>query len=972
MRKLYVVSHTHWDREWYLPFQLFRLKLIHLVDGMLDLLEQDLEFKYFMLDGQTIVLDDYLHMRPEKETVLRDHIRKGRIIIGPWHILPDMFLVGPESHIRNLQQGDRTARKFGPKMMIGYLPDSFGHIGQVPQILRGFGIEVASLWRGVNDGPAEFWWQAPDGSRVLMAYLRDGYGNGADLPADNLGQFARMINEKGDALASVSALSDLLIMYGTDHMEPPRNTSEAIAYADEMLRDTHVVHSTLQEYVTAIQSSIKKQNVALPTVVGELRACKRMPLLPGVLSTRIWIKQRNHACETLLTRWAEPFTTWQEMVAGPQPAILARKSGILNQTWRLLMENHPHDSICGCSIDQVHQEMKVRFDQVNQVGEEITKQALESIACCIATDRKFQSQYPQSSAPIVVFNPSSFFRTDAVSAALELPPNVTEFDLVDEDGNCLPYQERGLGSHEIINFDLDTRGFQSAFGNISEGRAAGMTVQDIKIRRLGTEVFIETIMAEGGEPNLAVWDASRKEIQGYFSDPSITTYHVRARSSSITQITINAMDVPGHGYRTLWIRPLSSKAKAPIRLGLLGRVLLPLARLPLVQNLATHKRYARPPYKIENDCFIVEALKDGTLTILDKQNNLTYLGLNNFQDGGDCGDEYNYCPPVTDRVFGVRLKRVNLTRGPVQQALELELDLITCLSLAPDRKSRSKVKVVIPITTSITLTNGVPRVDILTRVDNRARDHRLRVHFPAPFATETGAHDGHFEVVQRKIGVPAYDESWVEQPRPEVPQRAFTSISNGKSGLTIANRGLTEVEVLKNAAGNAEIAVTLLRCVGWLSRDDFSTRKGHAGPFLETPGAQMPGIWTYEYSIIPHRGDWHNAFAQAYAFETPMRLIRTGLHPGSLPVSGSFVQVEPAAFVVSAVKQSEDGNGWLVRGYNITGEAIRVTLKPWKQFRKVELVNLAEKKQASLKPDKDGCIPIPVKGYEIITVLFRK
>jgi alpha-mannosidase len=976
MRNLHVVSHTHWDREWYLPFQLFRLKLVHLVDGMLDILELDREFKYFMLDGQTIVLDDYLYMRPENETVLREHIRKGRIIIGPWHILPDMFLVGPEAHIRNLQQGDRTARKFGPKMMIGYMPDSFGHIGQVPQILRGFGIEVASLWRGVYDGPSEFWWQSPDGSRVLMAYLREGYGNGADLPADNLERFASMISEKGDVLAAVSTTSDLLIMYGTDHMEPSRNTSEAIAYADEMLRNTHVVHSTLPQYVEAIQASIKKHKVELPTITGELRDCKRMHLLPGVLSTRIWIKQRNHACETLLTRWAEPFTAWQENITGPQPAILNRKSEILLQTWRLLMENHPHDSICGCSIDQVHEEMKVRFDQVEQIGEEITRQALESLASCVTTDRGSLTtdslpSIPYGQSAIIVFNPTSTSRTDVVTAAIELPPNVAEFDLVDENSTSLPYQERGLGSHEIVNITLDTRGLQSAFGNDRDGRAIGMTVQDINVRRLGADVFIETIIADGGEPNLAVWNLKRKEIEGFFTDPSITTYHVRARSTSATQIVVSVPDVPGHGYRTLWLRPRPAEEKAPIQLNPLIKALLPLARLPFVQNLAIRKRYARPPYKIENDFFAVKALKDGTLTVLDKQTGLIYRGLNRFLDGGDCGDEYNYAPTATDRVTAARLKRVSIARGPVQQALELELDLATPLSLAPNRKSRSKEQALIPITTTVTLTNGVPRVDIHTTVDNRARDHRLRVHFPAPFAAGTGFHDGHFEVVERKVGVPAFDETWVEQPRPEVPQRAFTSVTDGRSGLTVANRGLTEVEVLKNAAGHGEIAITLLRCVGWLSRDDFSTRKGHAGPFLETPGAQMPGTWRFDYSIIPHIGDWQNAFAQAYAFETPMRLACTDLHSGPLPVSGSFVKVEPATFVVSAVKQSESGGDWLVRGYNITGEAIRVTLKPWKPFKKVEQVNLAEEKQATLKPDKDGRITLPVRGHEIVSVLFQ-
>ena len=971
MRNIHIISHTHWDREWYRPFQLFRLKLVHLVDGMLDILEKDRDFKYFMLDGQTILLDDYLDMRPEKEAVLRDHIRKGRILFGPWHILPDMFLVGPEAHIRNLQQGDRTARKFGPKMMIGYMPDSFGHIGQVPQILQGFGIQVACLWRGVDNGPAEFWWQAPDGSRVLMAYLREGYGNGADLPADNLERFAGMLSEKGEALAAVSAASDLLIMYGTDHMEPPPNTSEAIAYADEMLRDTHVLHSTLPQYVRAIQTSIKKQKLELPTIIGELRDCRRMHLLPGVLSTRMWIKQRNHACETLLTRWAEPFTAWQENITGPQSAILKNKSGILRSTWRLLMENHPHDSICGCSIDQVHEEMKVRFDQVEQVGEEIARQALEGLAACVATGLGPLTPNPPLSTSLVVFNPTSASRTDVLTASIELPPNVTEFELVDGNGTSVPYQERGLGSHEIINMDLDPRGLQSAFGNISDGRAAGMTVQDISVNRLGSEVFIETIMADGGEPNLAIWNLRRKEIEGFFADPSITTFHVCARSTSATQIVVAVSDVPGLGYRTLWLRPRPKVEKSPVRLSPLVKALLPLACLPFVQKLAMRKKFSSPPFIIENNSFSVQALKDGTLTLLEKQTGLTYRGLNRFLDCGDCGDEYNYAPPAVDRITAAHLKHVILTRGPVQQSLELELELTTPLTLDPNRKSRSKKLVTNPISTTITLTKGVPRVDIHSTVNNRARDHRLRVHFPAPFAAETGAHDGHFEVVERKVGVPAFDETWVEQPRPEVPQRAFTSVTDGRSGLTIANRGLTEVEVLKNALGNAEIAVTLLRCVGWLSRDDFSTRTGHAGPFLETPGAQMPGVWTFDYSIIPHVGSWKNAFTQAYAFETPMRLACTGLHPGLMPVSGSLVKVEPAAFVVSAVKQGEVGDGWLLRGYNITGEPINVTLLPWKPFKKVEQVNLVEEKQSALKPGKDGSIAIPVRGHELVTVRFR-
>ena len=399
--------------------------------------------------------------------------------------------------------------------------------------------------------------------------------------------------------------------------------------------------------------------------------------------------------------------------------------------------------------------------------------------------------------------------------------------------------------------------------------------------------------------------------------------------------------------------------------------MLPLARLPILQKLAARKRYAKPPYRIENEYFLVELQKDATLTLLDKRSGQRYVGLNHFQDGGDCGDEYNYAPPAADRFTSPRLGRVTVEHGPVKQTLEVELGLKTPLALAPGRKSRSQEQAMLPITTTIVLINGIPRVDIRIMLINTARDHRLRVHFPAPFSTVSGCQDGHFEVVERRLEPQAFDDTWVEQPRPEVPQRAFADISDGKSGLMIANRGLPEVEVLKNAHGNAEIALTLLRCVGWLSRDDFSTRKGHAGPFMEAPGAQMPGQWVFEYSIIPHTGNWTNSFRQAYAFDAPLRAVSTGMHTGNLSPAVSFVETTPETFVVSAVKPAEDGRAWLVRGYNITGESISVTLKPWIPFKKMALVNLAEQNQVPLQPNQTGSVTFPVSAHQIVSVLLH-
>jgi len=974
MRTLHLISHTHWDREWYLTFQQFRLKLVHLVDSLLDILESDPQYKYFLLDGQTILLEDYLAIRPEREAILRQFIQSGRIIIGPWYVLPDEFLVSPEATIRNLLLGDQTCRRFGPKMHIGYSPDQFGHIGQLPQILRGFDIQTACFWRGQSNEACELWWEAPDGSRVFTANLRDGYGYAASLPADRPEAFTAEIRRLRDQLLPFAAAPHLLLMNGTDHMEPSPDTPRAIASTRGLLDGDELIHSTLVNYLTATRAALEGQ--ALPVTQGEMRDSRRMHLLPGVLSTRMWIKQRNYACETLLEKWTEPFSTFAYWIPPERRSpIFQQKSDIVRAAWRLLMQNHPHDSICGCSIDQVHREMQVRFDQVDQIGEEVTRQSLESLAAAIRT----QSGGPsEPELAIVVFNPSSRPRTDAVTSILELPASSSGgFALVDETGAVIPFETRGLGSREIINTSLNPKEFQTMFGQIQDGRAAGMTVQDLTVRRDGAQVFILAVMDEGGEPNLVKWDRGMKEIRTCLADPSLTTFNIRARTGSSTRLVFTAPQVPALGYRTFWLRDQPAPNQ-PARMNAAVRMLMPVAaRLAGTSlgkrmiGLLTRRGSPRPADSIENEWFRVEASKDGTLLVLDKRTGVPYAGLNRFIDGGDRGDEYNYSPPEADRLLAARLRHVQSRHGPVQQTMELVLELKIPVELTPDRKGRLQQTILTPITTRITLTNGLPRLDIQTEVENSARDHRLRVHFPAPFAALAGYHDGHFEIVQRPIGVPAYDETWIEQPRPEVPERAFTQVVNDRLGLTIANHGLPEVEILQNEQGHAEIALTLLRCVGWLSRDDFPTRKGHAGPKLATPEAQMPGRWTFEYAILPHAAAADDVIPLAYAYQAPLRAVGSGPHPGSLPWAASFINVKPASFCISTVKEAEDGRGWLVRGYNLTGTGIQVELKPWRRFRRVERVNLAEEKLSDLELSPEGSVPFPVRGHEIATVLFR-
>ncbi len=973
MRTLHLVSHTHWDREWYLTFQQFRMKLVHLIDGLLDILDRDPVYKHFMLDGQTIVLDDYLAVRPEREEALRKYIQQGRILVGPWHILPDEFLVSAEATIRNLLQGDRTCRRFGPKMRIGYIPDPFGHIGQMPQILNQFGISYAAFRRGLSDEPCEVWWESPDGSRVLTSYLREGYDNAASLPTSERERFISEVRRLRDNLLPHTHADDLLLLQGTDHMEPPPDTPQAIAFAEGKLDGDRLVHSTLQEYMSALQ--VASRRYQFPVIRGELRDSRRHHLLPGVLSTRMWIKQQNNACETLLEKWAEPFSSLARWgLHSLPPSSLVRTSGLVREAWQLLMQNHPHDSICGCSIDQVHEEMRTRFAQAAQIGEEVTRQSLEAIAEAVDTHGKPDT----AGLAVVVFNPWSMEVSDVASVTLELPLTWSGFDLIDGEGNILPYQLQGLGSREIVNLTLSPRELQSSLGQIHEGRAAGLTVQEVRMERQGSRVTIEAFMDDGGEPNLGAWNRCLDELKQFMANPEITAFVVHMRYVAATRLIFTAEHIPGLGYRTFWVRPKDQTA-APIRINPLLQVVMPLgtrlaASAPgqaLIRRLGNRSAAKSPP-RIENEFLAVTVHKDGTLSLEDKASGAVYSGLNQFLDGGDCGDEYNYAPPAEDLFVRPRLVHVDCRRGPVEQTLELRLEMKTPICLAQGRKSRSKQYARVPILTRIRLMKGIARVDIQTEVDNRARDHRLRVHFPAPFAAYSISSDGHFEVVRRPLGLPAYDATWIEQPRPEVPQRAFTDISDGRLGLMIANRGLPEVEVLKNRAGHSEIALTLLRCIGWLSRDDFSTRRGHAGPMLATPLAQMPGRWTFDYAVIPHPFDWQSAWQRAYAFQAPLRAAAASLHSGDLPSQHSLVSIEPAEFILSAVKETEDGQGWLVRGYNLGSEPLEGCITPGLESAHAEQVNLAEEKMEELRPNSDRSITLRVLPHKIASVLFRK
>lgn len=411
--KLLIISHTHWDREWYQTFQGFRKRLVFMMDHLIEKMEKDPDYKYFHMDGQTIMLEDYLKIRPENEGRLRKLIKDGRIIIGPWYVMPDEFLVSGESLVRNLQKGFTVSKEYDAEpMKNGYVVDIFGHNSQFPQILRGFGIDSALLYRGIGDYPEDaLIWEAVDGSGVLCIKMdrERSYSNfyfairwpfdGREYDKEELvSRMKKMIKYSGETAVS----DNLLMMDGVDHIEIEPALPQIISILNENIDNIEIKQCTLEEFAKV---QMKVAGDRLKTIKGELYNVGQRGInnqvLKNVLSSMVHIKQMNNECEVLLTRWVEPFDTILAHIGGLErnmagiaqnAGVLARKtkgldhnisgysqnSGVLDQNmggfideaWHFLFQNHPHDSICGCSISRVHSDNEYRFIQVKDIGEE--------------------------------------------------------------------------------------------------------------------------------------------------------------------------------------------------------------------------------------------------------------------------------------------------------------------------------------------------------------------------------------------------------------------------------------------------------------------------------------------------------------------------------------------------------------------------------------------------------------------------
>ncbi|MBN2308760.1 MAG: hypothetical protein JXR94_07310, partial [Candidatus Hydrogenedentes bacterium] len=460
MKAIYCAG-THWDREWYEPFQEFRMWLVEQIDELMDLMEREPEFAYFHLDGQAVVLEDYLQIRPEQRERFLKFLKEGRILAGPWYVLPDEWLISGESFVRNIMKGMRVCRDLGFEPMdFAYTPDQFGHVAALPMIVKGFGLKAGICWRGAQDEnyPAQFVWVGPDGSRMVTHKLMDkgGYNAfdaGVRRPVEDAGfsdaSFREHFEPYFEAEKQLAPAPVVLMIDAVDHQRAPAAMPRLLRELRERYPDIEFVWGTFPQYADEVLKHID----ALPERRGELREPSRdsrrsaQYLIVHTLSSRYPIKQKNDRCQALLEKWAEPYALFQ-MLAEGQPTLR-----YLDLAWEYLIKNHPHDSICGCSIDQVHRDMVYRFEQCEEIGEGVVRRALAQVGGA--------KTGPGTQATLVVHNPLPFARSGIVDVPVAFGPDwpkrfldglatgerVCKFRLLDNEGEQLPFQvsriERG-------------------------------------------------------------------------------------------------------------------------------------------------------------------------------------------------------------------------------------------------------------------------------------------------------------------------------------------------------------------------------------------------------------------------------------------------------------------------------------------------------------------------------------------------
>lgn len=912
IRDITVVSNTHWDREFRKSFERTRRLLLDMMDRLLNILETDPAYHSFTLDAHCIPLEDYLELRPENRPRIERLLRAGKLLAGPWYTLPEGLAVGDEAFVRNFLRGKMTCERLGGKPMpVGYTPASWGQTGQLPQILAGFGIDTFMFYRGIShhEADAEFFWEAPDGTRVLASrfalYARynwyylvhrvvtqghafdkkyrwdrnetpmrvcDGLA-GNDVPFEALNPsdtydksrlaeaIAEMVRVEGPHFTT----PHFLAMMGHDISFPCPRETQTIRDAAEAQSRWSLRHGNLMEYWEKVKASVDRE--ALPVLKGERRSALKTGmwtyLLPGSISARTYLKQMDFDTHNRLAARAEPLAALAAALGAAYPAAY------LDRAWKFLLANHTHDANGGCAPDRVGLDMEYRYRQAGDCADIATEDAMRHICANLHPGDKGDPPWR-----LVVFNSLPYQRRALVEVELELPDadKVKSLAVRDPAGGLRPYQ-------------------------IIEVKPSG--------------VFVDSI-----------WDVPCMAETKQF------------------RVLVDVEDIPPVGYLALGIEP---SVKTDRRLG------------SLVTAHAT----------AENEFLTLRVNGDGTADIFHKDTGIWYRGLNAFRDQGEVGTAWFHEAPAHDEILtsrGGAAAQIAIVRdGPLEAVIRAVIPMRIPRDAA-DGTRRSADSLPHDIATFYTIQKHNPVVSIRTVINNQSLDHWFRAVFPTHIETTVSCADSHFDVVERPIAVPPSDD-WVERAVGTHPLRTFVDLNDGRRGLSVFSRGLFEYEVLPEA-GNP-VALSLLRAVR--IKLLVSEERKQELPDL---GPQCLGRREFHYAVYPHAGDWDAArcFAQTRRWATPPRAAQTGRGAGSLPAVYSLMQVDREDVGVTCIKHDEaEGKAAIVRLFNPAAEERPLRLTWHRPPAAVWLVRLDETPIERIATD-GPIIPLRLGPKKIVTL----
>jgi mannosylglycerate hydrolase len=921
--EFHIICQTHWDREWRLSFQQTRVMLVDFMDDLLDLLENDPDYRHYHLDGQAILLEDYLDIRPENRQRLSTLIAEGRILVGPWYTLPEENLVDGECLIRNLLVGHGFARDLGGVMKVGFTPTSYGQVPQMPQIYMGFGIDSILFHRGIPSSQVdlEYIWEGSDGTRILgirpslggrfnfstlvvnrvlnpengddppysavsdrelhhSCSLKDEYSVNGDgmyyseaIPTEWNKDTLRKALVRLRELTSTGATTRFLLCgEGHDLMAPNPVLPKIVAAANTMLGKDRFVISSLPGYITRIRTYAGN----LKLIKGEMRATQKdesgARLYAGTLSSRMYLKQMNRRAEALLIKWAEPFSSLSWMLGDPYPKAL------LQRAWKYLLANHAHDSISGTGMDQVHNDMVWRFTQCEQIAGELTRKALSRITARVRADGA------QEGDPLItVFNPLPFERDDIIDIAVDLP---------------------NTSSHHLRIWD-----------------PAGRPVAFHESRRMRTT---HTVQQTHGFPHRFYAEQHR--------------------------VSFLAESVPAVGCKTYRIEMCDGPGGCDC------------LDIPDEVRICGENQ-------MENRHLRVRINSDGTLCILDKTTGQCYDRLNAFEDCGEIGDSYDHTKPRFGTVVTTSEACASIqchNSGPFAASFEVKPTLSVSEAVSADKTRRSSKHRSLDILSTVTLKMNARRVDIVTRINNRVKDHRLRVLFPTGIRTDKVWVHGQFELLSRPIAIPD-GAGWIEPPCSTQPQLDFVDLNDDAVGLAVINQGLPEYEVFEDA--DRTVALTLLRCFTHKTR---STQTDDP----QQVGTQCPGVHEFRYALYPHTGDTikGEVFTEAQLHNHDSKVIqswcRRADNPGrlQLPMETSGLAVVPPELILSCMKQSEDGEHLVIRLFNPTSQRVEGQVRLHGEITRAAHLDLDEN-VALVCPVLDGrTVPVMLEPKQIMTL----